>query len=159
VECVAVKAYLVLNAIILIKKLIHVKSIKHLKCRYYVIIIHSMKRINGIGQKIDVIIGGNEMSYKIKYKTITVIVSGNKPTSCDCCAKRPDPRGLHTHHWLYKYSIKEVRDDPELAKENSSVLCFYDHRLANCLRILEENQERVDILKRLKNIALLKGRQ
>jgi hypothetical protein len=99
------------------------------------------------------------MSYKIKYKTITVLVSGDKPTSCDVCAKTPDPRGLQTHHWVYKYSIKEVKDNPELAKENTSTLCFFEHRLANCLRIIEENRERTDILKRLKNIALLKGRQ
>jgi len=92
--------------------------------------------------------------YKIKYKTITVIVPGDKPASCDCCAKTPDPRGLGFHHWKYAYTVKEVRENPELAKENGNWLCFYEHRIGNCMRIIDENPERVKILEILRTKAL-----
>jgi hypothetical protein len=87
---------------------------------------------------------------KIKYKNVTAEVSGEKPTTCECCGNTPKPRGLQFHHWRYKYTTKEVKERPELALEETSVLCFFCHRIANCIRILEENPDKVKRLEQLR---------
>jgi len=97
------------------------------------------------------------MSYKIKYKSVRVEVSGDRPTHCECCGKRSNI--IQCHHTKYAYMAKEVLDNPELAKKNAVYLCYYDHRLANNLRILGENKERVDVLNRLIAQAEIKSKR
>ena len=95
------------------------------------------------------------MSYTIKYKRVRVRIDGTRPEVCECCLKKPNI--IQCHHWKYSYSIKEVLANPELAKKNTSYLCYYDHRLANNLRIQDENKERIEVLKNLRDKSLLIG--
>lgn len=92
----------------------------------------------------------NVLMYWIKYKRIRVKVLGDKSTQCECCLKTPKPRGMHTHHWKYEFTIKEVARNPELAKKNSTSLCYKCHRVANAMRIVEEEFKRVHVLEKLR---------
>ena len=60
-----------------------------------------------------------------------------------------DPRtgecvGGHTadktdeHHWIYKYGVKAVKENPELYHEGTVETCYDCHRLANAMRIVYE---------------------
>jgi hypothetical protein len=90
------------------------------------------------------------MSYSIRYKRMTVKVSGEKPDICDCCMHRPNPKGLHMHHWKYGFTAQEIAKNPELSKKNTSPLCYSCHRVANAMRIVEENKLRSDVLLKLR---------
>jgi hypothetical protein len=85
----------------------------------------------------------------IRYRTITVKVSGEKPKTCSCCNKEVKPRGLHAHHIRYAYTVDEVRKNHELAKENTIWLCYKFHRIANSYRIIEEHPKEIARIKQL----------
>jgi hypothetical protein len=89
---------------------------------------------------------------KIKYKRISVEVEGEKPKVCRCCEKEVKQRGLHLHHTSYDYSTDEVRNNHSLALRNTVWLCYHCHRIANAMRICDENYE-----KTLKLIELIPG--
>jgi len=89
---------------------------------------------------------------QIRYKRIKVKVDHKKPTICKCCGNTPKPRGMHMHHTKYEFTIDEVRKKPELALKNTIGLCYHCHRLANCMRILEENKEKYKKLKKILSI-------
>jgi hypothetical protein len=90
----------------------------------------------------------------IRYKKVNVKVSGEKSDVCDCCMIRPNPKGLHLHHWRYDYTVKEILRNPELAKLNTSPLCYKCHLVANALRIAEENKQRAEVLAKLRDKVL-----
>jgi hypothetical protein len=88
---------------------------------------------------------------RIRYKTITVSVVGEKPKICRCCGKEAKPRGLHCHHTKYEYPIDVVRASPMLATHNTVYLCYACHRVANSMRICDENYVKVALIRRLTN--------
>lgn len=67
-----------------------------------------------------------------KGKRIVVDVSYDvRKGVCECCGKK----GLTSrHHWLYEFTLKQVREQPVLALKNVSELCFLCHGAANTLR-------------------------
>jgi hypothetical protein len=79
------------------------------------------------------------MKFKIKYRRATFTVEGEKSDTCQSCHKKPHKSGLHFHHRKYAYSTKEVRKNPQLALENTIQLCWYCHRVADALRVVESN--------------------
>jgi hypothetical protein len=96
------------------------------------------------------------MSYTIKYKRVRVKVEGDKPTICECCLKKPNI--IQCHHWVYRYSKKEVLENPNLTLKNTNFLCYFCHRIANSLRVEFENNERATILLRLRRESLSRGK-
>lgn len=98
--------------------------------------------------------GENMTKFKIKYRRSYFTVEGEKLDYCECCGKKPDPRGLHRHHWAYTYKTSEVRENPQLALENTSTLCFVCHRVADALRAVKENPEKVKKLEKLRKEAI-----
>ena len=85
----------------------------------------------------------------VRYKNISVKVDKIKPTICSCCKKKAKPRGLHMHHTCYNYTPDEVRNNPELATHNTIYLCYFCHRVANSIRIVQEHS---DIFIKLKGL-------
>ena len=81
------------------------------------------------------------MKFKIKYRRATFTVEGKKSEYCQCCHKKPKKSGLHFHHKIYAYKTKEVRKNPQLALENTIQLCWYCHRVADSLRVVQSNPE------------------
>ena len=77
---------------------------------------------------------------KVRYKTITVEVPGERSPICECCGKNTKKPQLH--HWIYLYKPKEVKTNPKLALENTLNLCFHCHRVANCIRIIMDNYDK-----------------
>jgi hypothetical protein len=56
-----------------------------------------------------------------------------RKNQCACC----DRRGLtNIHHWLYRYSRKQVMQNNMLALNYTTEVCFTCHELANSLRKL-----------------------
>jgi hypothetical protein len=89
--------------------------------------------------------------YSLKYKTVTVYFDKNPRTGiCECCEKKFKTQ---MHHWSYKYKPKEVKENKELALENTTELCYHCHKVANAIRFIVENW-----LKTLKLLAILKKR-
>lgn len=88
--------------------------------------------------------------YTVRYKTITVYFDKNPRTGkCKCCDKKAKTQ---LHHWKYKYTIKEVKKNPKLALENTTELCYFCHRVANALKFVLEQKERIKKLRKLKRI-------
>ena len=79
---------------------------------------------------------------KIRYRRITVEVEGERPKKCCVCEK--EFKKIDMHHFKYAYKTDEVRKNPQLALENTIPVCYYCHRIADALRKIEENEERVD---------------
>lgn len=85
--------------------------------------------------------------YSLKYRNKTFYFTEPLRTGiCECCGKASKTQ---SHHWLYKYKTKEVVKNKELAKENTTELCYYCHKLANCLVHLNEQQIKTLKLKEL----------
>lgn len=90
--------------------------------------------------------------YAVKYAMahgggITVYLDFNpRKGVCHGCGKsvaRGEIRGTQLHHWWYAYQPKTVKDNPVLALDNTSELCFYCHELADAIRaLLYSNPER-----------------
>jgi hypothetical protein len=57
---------------------------------------------------------------------------------CVACGKvvGVDIKSTQLHHWWYAYQAKTVRENPILALDNTSELCFYCHEIADALRAL-----------------------
>ena len=58
---------------------------------------------------------------------------------CDSCKKSVvlgEIRVTALHHWYYAYQPKTVRENPELAIENTSELCFGCHPVGDAIRAL-----------------------
>jgi 5-methylcytosine-specific restriction endonuclease McrA len=77
--------------------------------------------------------------FRLKYRRATFLVSGIKGDRCQCCGLKPKKKGLHFHHRVYAYSTAEVRKHPQLALENTMQLCYRCHKIADALRITQEN--------------------
>ena len=58
---------------------------------------------------------------------------------CDACGKSVAAGEIKVtalHHWLYKYRADTVKENPILALENTSELCFGCHQVADAIRAL-----------------------
>jgi len=57
---------------------------------------------------------------------------------CEACGKVVgiDIKMTALHHWWYAYQPKTVRENPMLALENTSEVCYYCHELADAIRAL-----------------------
>ena|SRR3972149_6232913 len=66
---------------------------------------------------------------------------------CSACGKSVvsgEIKVTALHHWWYAYQAKTVRENPVLALDNTSELCFYCHDIGDAIRtILYANPERV----------------
>jgi hypothetical protein len=74
------------------------------------------------------------MKQNVTYKGKQIRIDANykiRKNICQCCGKH----GLTSlHHWEYAYPISMVRDDTNLALENTTELCFVCHDHANTIR-------------------------
>jgi hypothetical protein len=92
---------------------------------------------------------GKEMSekkgYKIRYETahgggvIVTLPFDPRKHKCDACGKSValgEIKVTALHHWWYAYQPKTVQENPLLALENTSELCFGCHQIADAIRAL-----------------------
>ena len=85
--------------------------------------------------------------YTLKYRRYTVRLDFNpRKSKCDCCGRTGK---LDFHHWIYEFETKEVKKNPILATKNGSTLCFVCHNLANSLKHLIDNKEKINKLSEL----------
>jgi len=61
---------------------------------------------------------------------------------------------MNTHHWIYAHKTSEVRKNPNLAIQNTSVLCFPCHRIGDALRAVLEHPTLVEKLKKIREESL-----
>jgi len=102
--------------------------------------------------------------YKIRYAMshgggITVSLPYDpRKRVCEACGKSVEEGEIKVtalHHWYYAYQAKSVKENPLLALENTSELCFYDHQLGDAIRMFLYAAPQ-----RVANVArLLKGDQ
>ena len=95
----------------------------------------------------------SEKKYAVKYAMahgggVTVYLPVNpRKGICSACGKTVASGAIKItalHHWYYAYQAKTVKDNPILALENTSELCFYCHDIADALRtLLYANSERI----------------
>jgi hypothetical protein len=83
--------------------------------------------------------------YTIRYETahgggIVVELPFNpRKGKCDACGKTiasGEIKITALHHWWYSYQPKTVKENPILALENTSELCFGCHQCADAIRAL-----------------------
>ena len=86
-----------------------------------------------------------KITYKVRYETahgggIVVELPFNpRKGKCDGCGKAVASGEIKTtalHHWWYAYQPKTVKENPILALENTSELCFGCHPCADAIRAL-----------------------
>lgn len=83
----------------------------------------------------------------IKYRRATIQLKQNpRKGICECCGRKGK---TDLHHWTYEFETKEVKKHKELALKNVNELCFFCHRVANSMRIVESN---IYICNKLKEI-------
>ena len=90
-----------------------------------------------------------EQGYKtLRYQNITVWVKAPERIQCAICKRKIGEgiKQLARHHFIYKYSQNKVKENPELALENTIIVCYPCHRLCDALRtLIEVNRwERLD---------------
>ena len=71
---------------------------------------------------------------------------------CDACGKSVGNgiQKTNIHHWKYAYGWKKVRENPSLALDNTSELCYSCHQIADALRNLTHGKNITAILDVLK---------
>ena len=83
--------------------------------------------------------------YKIRYQqshgggVVVELPFNPRKGKCDSCGKTIASGEIKTtamHHWYYQYAPKTVKENPLLALENTSELCFGCHQVADAIRAL-----------------------
>jgi hypothetical protein len=83
--------------------------------------------------------------YKIRYETahgggvVVTLPFDPRKHKCDACGKSVAAGEIKVtalHHWYYAYAPKTVKENPILALENTSELCFGCHQVADAIRAL-----------------------
>lgn len=83
--------------------------------------------------------------YKIRYETahgggvVVTLPYNPRKHICEACKKSVaagEIRVTALHHWWYAYQPQTVKDNPILAIDNTSELCFGCHPLADAIRAL-----------------------
>jgi len=81
---------------------------------------------------------GDTGKFTVRYRRARFTVEGGRTGVCEACGRKGR---TEMHHYLYAYETKEIRKRKELVLENTVELCFSCHKLADCLRNLEEGKE------------------
>ena len=63
--------------------------------------------------------------------------------TCEACERKF--KLTNRHHWLYAFTFKEIRENPELVIKYTNEFCFLCHRAANSLRMIFEDDPDVKI--------------
>jgi len=102
--------------------------------------------------------------YKLRYATsqgggiIVVLPFNPRRGVCEACGKsreRGEIKSTAIHHWYYAYKAKTVKENPILALENTSELCYSCHRKADAIReLIYTKPEKVAVV-----ADLLRGKQ
>jgi hypothetical protein len=83
------------------------------------------------------------MKMRIMYKRKQFAVEWEKPKNCEACGLvSPGKFGTNCHHYLYEFTTAQVRENPELIKKNTIWLCFPCHRVADAIRVRDDNYAR-----------------
>lgn len=83
-------------------------------------------------------------TYGVTYQKVRILVpcEENPRTGvCDSCGRRrgKEIKTTQLHHWIYKFETKTVKENPQLALENTNEFCFNPcHKAADALRSLAE---------------------
>jgi len=75
----------------------------------------------------------------IMYRRTRLIIKSDKNIRkgiCESCGRKEK---TDLHHVVYAYSTKIVKKNHLLALENTVELCYRCHRIANAMRIEDEN--------------------
>jgi len=75
----------------------------------------------------------------VKYRRATVLVETNykiRNKKCSVCGRKGVTQ---LHHWKYKYTTKQVKENHILALEETQELCFFCHRIANAMKLCDDN--------------------
>ena len=92
------------------------------------------------------------VSYRRGVKRITVTVPDDwLSDKCDACGEEYLEKGynrLNTHHWKLAYTFDEVKENKELALENTGRFCINHHRVANAIEEITTHlmKGRVDVI-------------
>ena len=87
----------------------------------------------------------DKKGYKIRYETahgggvVVTLPFDPRKHKCDSCGKSVAAGEIKVtalHHWYYAYQPKTVKENPILALENTSELCFGCHQVADAIRAL-----------------------
>jgi hypothetical protein len=97
--------------------------------------------------------------YKIRYETahghgiVVTLPEDPRKHICDSCKKSVaagEIRVTALHHWWYAYQPQTVKENPILATDNTSELCFGCHPLGDAIRtLLYANPTRVAMVAEL----------
>ena len=88
---------------------------------------------------------GVKKGYKTRYAgsrgrgVVVTLPEDPRKGVCDACGKSKhdgEIKNTALHHWWYKYKPATVKENPFLALENTSELCYYCHQLAHAVRAL-----------------------
>ena len=72
--------------------------------------------------------------YTLSYHRLKLKLPKNPRVSvCEACGKHC---WTNIHHWLYKYTYREVNKDNRLALNYTTEVCYPDHQLGEALRRL-----------------------
>lgn len=83
--------------------------------------------------------------YRMKYAgthgggVVVILPEDPRKHRCEACGKSVaagEIKMTSLHHWWYAYQPQTVRDNPELALDNTSELCFGCHQVADAIRAL-----------------------
>lgn len=86
-----------------------------------------------------------KIGYKIRYATahgggvVVTLPYDPRKHICNACRKsvaNGEIKITALHHWLYSYRAETVRENPTLAIENTSELCYGCHQVADAVRAL-----------------------
>jgi hypothetical protein len=91
--------------------------------------------------------------YKVRYETahgggvVVELPYNPRKGKCNACGKSVASGEIRTtqlHHWWYAFAVKTVKENPQLAVENTSELCFGCHPIGDAIRaLLYANPQRV----------------
>lgn len=97
--------------------------------------------------------------YKIRYETahghgiVVTLPYDPRKHKCDACGKSVSAGEIRVtalHHWWYAFQPDTVKENPQLATENTSELCFGCHPLGDAIRaLLYANPTRVAMVAEL----------
>ena len=78
-------------------------------------------------------------SQYIKYRNTNISIKSVKPIRDKICKACRRKGKTDLHHFAYVYPTKLVKKNHILALENTIELCYRCHRIANAMRICDDN--------------------
>ncbi len=83
--------------------------------------------------------GGGVTKFRVRYRRARVTVEGPWEHYCKACGAHGR---IELHHWKYAYTTKVVRQNPQLALENTIPFCYQCHKVADHIKNLVKDPER-----------------